>query len=583
MLGIQGSIFSITLGIKKEHIETFHLAEMQDLHNLVRQFGEPEAENKTNRLIELLNKKPTNAESLIEYHEALLFILAYPDNQTILELAKTSLLKCGEWSKLWFDKSRSKDLKHLEESGLNGTTLNAKFSYGLTSHLATKYQKNIHLHSIEGDANRVREILQFSMVGIEKETLPHSMEDLMMWLTDEAEIDTKTSLEILLKAISFFGKTALVSQTIFEFLSVFISIDFDLTFSTRSFLAMETGKYFYQKNALQKKIDLPALFALPKPKIAKYKSAILIETARLSLLSLAKETDPITFANPTETTLYDLEKGLTYGLFHMLPANRLPIDTYVGYMAFRNGIPISYGGAWIVGNTAQIGINIYETFRGGESAMMLCQLMRLYHKEYNIHFFRVEPYQLGHDNEDGLKSGAFWFYYKLGFRPEEAKLKTVAESEWQKMQNKKNYRTPISTLKKLVQGYMGYFTSREFPIIDSGIISTWASDKIKTRFSGDRQLAASQSFSRMNSLLNLNYEEMNKWTKAEQNTYKSWCLFFYFSGEIPKIKKSEIAELIQMMKAKGSENEKTFVQLWQKNKFVTLLNNQITKEQDEHD
>ena len=31
--------------------------------------------------------------------------------------------------------------------------------------------------------------------------------------------------------------------------------------------------------------------------------------------------------------------------------------------------------------------------------------------------FVVEPSQFGGTNKEGLLSGAFWFYYRLGFRP----------------------------------------------------------------------------------------------------------------------------------------------------------------------
>jgi hypothetical protein len=41
----------------------------------------------------------------------------------------------------------------------------------------------------------------------------------------------------------------------------------------------------------------------------------------------------------------------------------------------------------------------------------------------------VYPYQLGHDNEEAIESGAFWFYRKLGFRPGRADLERLAERE----------------------------------------------------------------------------------------------------------------------------------------------------------
>ena len=36
--------------------------------------------------------------------------------------------------------------------------------------------------------------------------------------------------------------------------------------------------------------------------------------------------------------------------------------------------------------------------------------------------FAIYPYQLGHENDEGLQSGAWWFYYKLGFRPREPSI-----------------------------------------------------------------------------------------------------------------------------------------------------------------
>ena len=47
--------------------------------------------------------------------------------------------------------------------------------------------------------------------------------------------------------------------------------------------------------------------------------------------------------------------------------------------------------------------------------------------------FAIYPYQLGHENDEGLDSGAWWFYYKLGFRPREpriAPLVTASSRGW---------------------------------------------------------------------------------------------------------------------------------------------------------
>ena len=86
-------------------------------------------------------------------------------------------------------------------------------------------------------------------------------------------------------------------------------------------------------------------------------------------------------------------------------------------MAFKNGIPIAYGGGWIWGLRCRIGISIYPDFRKGESAWIFGQVLRLYYQYFNARHFIIRTNQFGKGNHDGLKTGAFWFYYKLGFRP----------------------------------------------------------------------------------------------------------------------------------------------------------------------
>lgn len=52
---------------------------------------------------------------------------------------------------------------------------------------------------------------------------------------------------------------------------------------------------------------------------------------------------------------------------------------------------------------------------------------------------------------EALKSGAFWFYYALGFRPDDAELEALALKEFEKRKQNPSYRSTIRTLKKLSQ------------------------------------------------------------------------------------------------------------------------------------
>ncbi len=63
--------------------------------------------------------------------------------------------------------------------------------------------------------------------------------------------------------------------------------------------------------------------------------------------------------------------------------------------------------------------------------------------------FLVDPYQLGHENEEAIESGSFWFYYKMGFRPVSPDVARLAERELQKIAKRPEYRTRPATLRKL--------------------------------------------------------------------------------------------------------------------------------------
>jgi hypothetical protein len=139
---------------------------------------------------------------------------------------------------------------------------------------------------------------------------------------------------------------------------------------------------------------------------------------------------------------------------------RLPKRDYCAGMYFRNGVPIGY--AEVIwprhpkGGRMEVGFNLYYTFRQGETAWLYARLLKLYRERYRVTSFLVDPYQLGHENEEAIESGSFWFYYKLGFRPESPEVASLAERELQKIATQPGYRTRPATLCKLADSPMVY-------------------------------------------------------------------------------------------------------------------------------
>ena len=100
------------------------------------------------------------------------------------------------------------------------------------------------------------------------------------------------------------------------------------------------------------------------------------------------------------------------------------------------------------------GFNLYYTFRDGETAWLYARILRLMNQLLGVTVFSIDPYQVGHENEEGIESGAFWFYRKLGFRPVRPELMKLTLSEERRLAADPRRRTSPRTLRKLASGHM---------------------------------------------------------------------------------------------------------------------------------
>jgi hypothetical protein len=215
-----------------------------------------------------------------------------------------------------------------------------------------------------------------------------------------------------------------------------------------------------------------------------------------------RETDPATYLDPRSLRLYDLERGLSCAIFGMTPERQLPLESYVGFTLFKNGLPVSYGGSWVMGERATFGMNIFEPFRGGESGYMMCQLLRTYRQAFKARYFEVDAYQFGLDNPDGIASGAFWFYYRYGFRPLAPALQRLALQEKQRIDRQNGYRSPARTLLRFTQSNVALNFGGPVPPHLSDI-TTRVTRMIAADYGGDRVLAERDCIARFEQVARL--------------------------------------------------------------------------------
>ncbi len=179
-------------------------------------------------------------------------------------------------------------------------------------------------------------------------------------------------------------------------------------------------------------------------------------------LDLAREASTIryrelygfTHGDPKHVYHVELGRGVELYLVGLPPEKRLPLRACHAAMIYKNGVPVGYFESLTLFERMESGFNLYYTFREGETAWLYARVLNVMHHFTGATAFTLDPYQIGHENEEGIESGAFWFYRKLGFRPVRPELLALAEKEETKIASRKEYRTPAKTLRELAAGPM---------------------------------------------------------------------------------------------------------------------------------
>ena len=193
-------------------------------------------------------------------------------------------------------------------------------------------------------------------------------------------------------------------------------------------------------------------------------------------------------------------------------------------------------------------------------------MLRSYKQSFGANYFEVEPYQFGKDNPEGLQSGAFWFYYRFGFRPVEEKLNELALAEAEKIKNTKGYRTPIDILKQFTKSNIWVnFKDNEKPLNPSNV-SKFITSKIAKDFKGDRNAAVKFCAKKLQSDLGI---------KKGGVGFEKLSLFVGLCLETSKLNASDKNKLKAFVLEKGN-SEFTYIQICSEINFRKLLAKEIT-------
>lgn len=421
------------------------------LRNVSGSFNSDAEPVKKTLLHKIASCKIHNPKIIFEYHQLLLFHLAYPQSKELLNTAQHELNRMAAEAQAGFYGTNKLVKLQLTNTGIANTQINVSFSFHFVKWLVTEFREAISLFSIDAGDTIVEQVLSACLQPVSRDLIADKMLSPLQMI-HRLKKSGKDDLKFLVQLFDGLDCSPEIRDALWDSMKIFVTWKLHEHAPSLTNAKSPDRKIFFQRKSLIKSFDFKTEIGNELPPSVKLNGSErkqLIIAARGVLSMFLRETDPVTYVDERDVELFDAGRGIDIALYPMIAERRLPLESYIGYVAFRNRIPVAYGGGWIFLHRSKIGINVFPAFRGGESAFIFCQILRVYHHHFNVKKFIAEPYQIGKNNNEGLKSGAFWFYYRIGFRPGTEKLKQLARKEFEMIRSDKSYRSPLSVMRQL--------------------------------------------------------------------------------------------------------------------------------------
>jgi hypothetical protein len=241
----------------------------------------------------------------------------------------------------------------------------------------------------------------------------------------------------------------------------------------------------------------------------------MLDLALVALAGRNLEIHPLIYGNPGDVTLVSGGRGIEVLLSGMLPEFRQALESDFFFLILKNGVPVAYGPASVFLGCCEMGINLFSEYRGGEIRYIYSQLMSALNHLAGVRYFFLTSYGMGDGNPEALKSGAFWFYRKLGFRAADPDIEGLAREQEAIMRRKPGYRCSLSTLRELsyTDAYLDLSRGACAPL-NFESLGHAVSRFITGEFAGDRRRAERACVRRVVEVLGI--DERAQWSPAER-------------------------------------------------------------------
>jgi hypothetical protein len=512
-----------------------------------------------------------DAASLVHFHDVLLFLRAFPQSSQVAKLADSLLAGVGRQVQRLRENSADLDLFDDEEfSGVANTVVRDNSTYDVARWLMKRHGKQITVNwDIDEQGRQMSSSLPPFLPLLADDCLVEADTPYLKWLTSAAG-DSERILPWLLQRIESLPLTPVEKTAAYDALRIELAWDLAESPVSRTLARRNPPRFFFHRQPLlqRKQVSLADELsspALPLRKLSRKEGEEVLDMARAILAVRYRELYGTTRADPDSVIEFDVGRGVQIFLWGIPPDRRLPLRAYHAGTTLKNGVPINYLEAISLFDWMEVGFNTFYAFREGETAWIYAKVLHVLHQVTGVTTFSAYPYQLGHENEEAIKSGAFWFYRKLGFRPGRPELLALAEREESRIARTPGHRSSAATLRKLAAHHAFY----EFGNGPRGLWDTFSTRnlgfavqrKMASEFSGDPDKMREAAVARISSILDLDPARFNQ---SERAAFEHFAPLLWLVPDLSLWSEEEKYALADVIRAKAAKDEVEYLRQLQR-------------------
>jgi len=530
------------------------------LLELSRSFGRHAASEKKRRLRAVMDHPPRAASDWVRLQSCVCFLLAYPDDEEVHELA----YDLGARLRLWELGDRA---VRLVNSGLPGTCVRDQLSFPIARRLS-----ELHPGAVEIDWDELEDDTQLQLVlglwvsGAER----HGLDDISMttreWFARCRSDADRSDLDLLLSLFEQSGLGFLERDHIFESCALPMRYALCEPGTARSELYWPRESICFQHEPIDREI-VPIEREIrrgPQPSsvLGRREARTVIDVALQALCVRNLEIRPMTYASVDDVRIVDLGGGLEVAFLGCIPSYREVLEISFSFLVFKNGIPIGYGPVSVYFGCCEMGINLFPEYRGAEIRYLYPQFMRAIHHLFGAEYFYLTSYGMGEGNPDAIRSGAFWFYRKIGFRASDPDIEELAQAEEARMRAEPGYRSSRQMLRRLshTEAHLD-LSGGKCRKLDLGTVGVRQSRFIASEFGGDRRRAEESCIRRLRR--DAGFDDRS-WPEDAQLALRLAAPLWAMLAEEEGWSHRDLSGLARLIKAKGGRSEASADRLMRK-------------------